>query len=102
MARPKPEPASTGMSLETHGKPAARRKPQRSRAVSRNLMRGDPREAIGVHVRIASCYNLLMREARNRISNRWNVTLPQFDVLAELARADRRGFTFVELSRLLL
>ena len=43
-----------------------------------------------------------MREARNRIADRWNLTLPQFDVLAELARADDRGFTFIELSRLLL
>jgi DNA-binding MarR family transcriptional regulator len=59
-------------------------------------------EAVGVHIRIASCYNLLMREARNRVSERWNLTLPQFDILAELARADRRGFTFVELSRFLL
>jgi len=57
---------------------------------------------MGVHVRIASCYNLLMREARNRVGDRWDLTLPQFDVLAELARADERGFTFVELSRLLL
>jgi DNA-binding MarR family transcriptional regulator len=80
------------------------RRPIRPRinATHRNLTRGNPREAIGVHVRIASCYNLLMREARNRISSRWRLTLPQFDVLAELARADERGFTFVELSRLLL
>jgi DNA-binding MarR family transcriptional regulator len=60
------------------------------------------RQALGVHIRIASCYNLLMREARNRIGSRWNLTLPQFDVLAELTRAKRPGFTFVELSRLLL
>jgi len=60
------------------------------------------REAIRVHLRIASCYNLLMSEARARIFNRWGLTLPQFDVLAELARAQGGGFTFVELSRLLL
>lgn len=54
------------------------------------------------HLRIASCYNLLMRETRIRVGKRWNLTLPQFDVLAELARADEWGFTFVELSRLLL
>ena len=42
-----------------------------------------------------------MREARKSVS-RWNLTLPQFDVLAELARADERGFTFIQLSRLLL
>jgi DNA-binding MarR family transcriptional regulator len=59
-------------------------------------------EAIRVHLRIASCYNLLMREARIRIVQRWGLTLPQFDVLAELTRAETRGFTFVELSRLLL
>jgi len=60
------------------------------------------RESVRTHLRIASCYNLLMREARRLVMNRWNLTLPQFDVLAELARADAGGFTFVELSRLLL
>jgi DNA-binding MarR family transcriptional regulator len=60
------------------------------------------RESVRTHLRIATCYNLLMREARQRIATRWNLTLPQFDVLAELARADAGGFTFVELSRLLL
>jgi DNA-binding MarR family transcriptional regulator len=54
------------------------------------------------HLRIATCYNLLMREARQRIAERWQLTLPQFDVLAELARAETGGFTFAELSRLLL
>lgn len=64
----------------------------------------DPRtrESVRTHLRIASCYNLLMREARQIIAQRWNLTLPQFDVLAELARAEEGGFTFVELSRLLL
>jgi DNA-binding MarR family transcriptional regulator len=60
------------------------------------------RESVRTHLRIATCYNLLMREARQRIVSRWSLTLPQFDVLAELARADAGGFTFVELSRLLL
>lgn len=65
-------------------------------------MRRRTRESVRTHLRIASCYNLLMREARRLVMNRWNLTLPQFDVLAELARADAGGFTFVELSRLLL
>jgi DNA-binding MarR family transcriptional regulator len=60
------------------------------------------RESVRTHLRIATCYNLLMREARQRVAVRWNLTLPQFEVLAELARADAGGFTFVELSRLLL
>src|SRR5215831_6942096 len=64
--------------------------------------RGRTRDALRAHLRIATCYNLLMREARQRVAQRWKLTLPQFDVLAELARADARGFTFVELSRLLL
>ncbi len=84
---------------EKHGRLTIR---PRIGTTHRNLARGNPREAIGVHVRIASCYNLLMREARSRINSRWRLTLPQFDVLAELARADEHGFTFVELSRLLL
>jgi len=65
-------------------------------------MPGRTREAVRAHLRIATCYNLLMREARQRVVTRWNLTLPQFEVLAELARADTGGFTFVELSRLLL
>ena len=60
------------------------------------------RESLRTHLRIATCYNLLMREARQLVGQRWKLTLPQFDVLAELARAEQRGFTFVELSRLLL
>jgi len=65
-------------------------------------MQGRTRESVRTHLRIATCYNLLMREARQRVATRWNLTLPQFEVLAELARADAGGFTFVELSRLLL
>jgi len=65
-------------------------------------MHGRTRESVRTHLRIATCYNLLMREARQRVATRWNLTLPQFEVLAELARADDGGFTFVELSRLLL
>ncbi len=65
-------------------------------------MRGRTRESVRTHLRIATCYNLLMREARQRVVARWNLTLPQFEMLAELARAEDGGFTFVELSRLLL
>lgn len=54
-----------------------------------------------VHLRLARCRNLMMKEMRRSVE-RWNLTLPQFDVLAELARASEQGFTFVELSRLLL
>lgn len=59
------------------------------------------RLALQVHLRLARCRNLMMKEMRRAVE-RWNLTLPQFDVLAELARAPEQGFTFVELSRLLL
>jgi DNA-binding MarR family transcriptional regulator len=57
--------------------------------------------SVRLHLRLATCRNLLMREARLSVE-RWGLTLPQFDVLAELSRAKGEGFTFVELSRLLL
>ena len=57
--------------------------------------------SLRIHLRVASCRNLLMRESRRSIE-RWGLTLPQFDVLAELARSEGSGFTFGELSRLLL
>ena len=66
------------------------------------MAQGRTRESVRTHLRIATCYNLLMREARQTIAQRWGLTLPQFDVLAELTRAEAGGFTFVELSRLLL
>jgi len=61
----------------------------------------DVKLPLRVHLRLATCRNLLMREARRSVE-RWGLTLPQFDVIAELSRAGERGFTFVELSRLLL
>jgi len=71
--------------------------------IGRRRVRPDrTREALRTHLRIATCYNLLMKEARQRVAGRWRLTLPQFDVLAELDRAGGGGFTFAELSRLLL
>ena len=61
----------------------------------------DTKLAVRVHLRIASVRNLLMRESRRSVEP-WGLTLPQFDILAELGRAKRTGFTFGELSRLLL
>jgi DNA-binding MarR family transcriptional regulator len=56
--------------------------------------------ALQVHRRLARCRNLMMKEMRHSVE-RLSLTLPQFDVLAELGRAEQ-GFTFVELSRMLL
>jgi DNA-binding MarR family transcriptional regulator len=75
-----------------------------ARALPRSALHGVPSHtklALRVHLRLATCHNLLMRECRRSVE-RWGVTLPQFDVLAELGRASGEGFTFIELSRFLL
>jgi DNA-binding MarR family transcriptional regulator len=59
------------------------------------------RLSLRIHLRLANCRNLLMGESRRSVE-RWGLTLAQFDALAEIARATRKGFTFGELSRLLL
>src|SRR4051812_19052198 len=75
--------------------------PPSARGESTGTGRSRTRLSLRVHLRIASCRNLLMRESRRSVE-RSGLTLPQFDVLAELARAEHAGFTFGELSRLLL
>ena len=57
--------------------------------------------SLRVHLRLANCRNLLMGESRRSVEQ-WGLTLAQFDALAEAARTTRKGFTFGELSRLLL
>ena len=37
-------------------------------------MDGRARDALRTHLRIATCYNLLMREARQRVGSRWKLT----------------------------
>lgn len=96
---PKPSPPSSPVSkrpaTSARPRPARKTRTGDDQGVHRNRL------ALRVHLRLATCRNLLMREARRSI-DRWQLTLPQFDVLAELARAGDRGFTFIELSRLLL
>lgn len=54
---------------------------------------------LSVWLRLMKAYNLILREARRSVGTR--LTLPQFDVMAQLSRR-REGMTFVELSRHLL
>ncbi len=60
---------------------------------------GDRPLALSLWVRLMKTYNLILRKARRAISS--ECTLPQFDVLAQLARA-KDGLTFRELSERLL
>ena len=66
---------------------------KRNRAVS------EDRLALSAWVRLVKSYNLVLREVRRRMGRR--CTLPQFDVIAQLARAED-GMSFSELSRHLI
>ncbi len=56
-------------------------------------------------LRLLACSSLVEREVRARLRAEFEVTLPQFDLLAQLAAAaggDVRGLTMSELSRRLM
>lgn len=57
------------------------------------------RPGLSVWLRLMKAYNLILREARRCVGP--DLTLPQFDVMAQAAR-EPDGITFVELSRRLL
>jgi DNA-binding MarR family transcriptional regulator len=67
--------------------------PRRSASVSA------PALALAVWVRLLKAHGLILRELRRRVPE--GLTLPQFDVLAQLQR-DRDGMTSSELTRELL
>ena len=54
---------------------------------------------VGMWLRTARCYNLAMKALRATLRD--ECTMPQFDILAQIARHED-GLTFSELSRLLL
>lgn len=56
-------------------------------------------------LRLLACSSLVEREVRSRLREEFDVTLPQFDVLAQLdaaARESVQGLTMSELSRRLM
>jgi DNA-binding MarR family transcriptional regulator len=62
-------------------------------------------ESLRVWLRLLSCSTLVEREVRARLRGEFDVTLPQFDLLAQLDAAERddvRGLTMSELSRRLM
>lgn len=64
------------------------------------MSRDDP--ALSVWVRLARAYHAVLRAARGALGDQ--LTLPQFDVLAQLARAadEGRPCTVTDLSRMML
>jgi len=65
----------------------------------------DGRAALRTWLRLLMCTGLVEREVRGRLRHRFRITLPRFDVLAQLdaaAAESRAGLTMSELSRRLM
>jgi DNA-binding MarR family transcriptional regulator len=54
-------------------------------------MSDDPRDALRIWLRMLTCTSLVEREVRARLRERFDTTLPRFDVLAQLDAATRDG-----------
>jgi DNA-binding MarR family transcriptional regulator len=62
-------------------------------------------ESLRVWLRLLACSNLVEGRVRSRLREEFDITLPRFDVLAQLdaaARDDVHGLTMSELSRRLM
>jgi DNA-binding MarR family transcriptional regulator len=70
-----------------------------SRQRTATKARGAENLSLSVWLRLIKAYNLVLREVRGRLDP--DMTLPQFDVLSQLAR-DPSGSTPADLSRRLL
>ena len=74
-------------------------------AQSNAKVRNDPRAALRTWLRLLACTNLVEREVRGRLRDRFDTTLPRFDVLAQLdaaARESKADLTMSDLSRRLM
>jgi DNA-binding MarR family transcriptional regulator len=78
-------------------------------AVNRDAMRTDPgrgeQASLRTWLRLLACTNIVEREVRGRLRDRFDTTLPRFDVLAALDAVSREPephLTMSELSRRLM
>lgn len=65
----------------------------------------DPHASLRVWLRLLACSNIVEGTVRSRLRDECGITLPRFDVLAQLdaaARDDVQGLTMSELSRRLM
>jgi DNA-binding MarR family transcriptional regulator len=65
----------------------------------------DRHSALRTWLRLLACSNLVEAEVRRRLRGEFGITLPRFDLLAQLEAASReavRGLTMSELSRRLM
>ena len=74
----------------------------RTNAARRTRTAPDPHESLRVWLRLLACSNIVEGTVRSRLRDEFGITLPRFDVLAQLdaaARDDVQGLTMSELSR---
>ena len=62
---------------------------------------GDHQAELRLWLRLLTCTNLIETEIRRRLREEFNVTLPRFDLLAQLDRAEE-GLSLGEVSRRLM
>mgnify|MGYP001172291816 FL=1 len=55
-------------------------------------------QAIRLWLRLLTCTNLIERHLRNRLRSEFDITLPRFDLMAQLAR-EPQGLTMGDLSQ---
>lgn len=74
-------------------------------SVAGHKTRDDARASLRTWLRLLACTNLVEREVRGRLRDRFDTTLPRFDVLAQLdaaARESKPELTMSDLSRRLM
>ena len=79
--------------------------PSRTSVARRARTVANQHESLRVWLRLLACSNLVEGRVRSRLREEFDITLPRFDVLAQLdaaARDDVHGLTMSELSRRLM
>jgi len=76
--------------------------PPADRSVDReSIARSEDHHALRIWLRLLTCTQLIERQVRSRLRERFGSTLPRFDLMAQLER-HRDGLKMNELSRLLM
>ena len=66
-----------------------------------SISRSGDHHALRIWLRLLTCTQLIERQVRSRLRERFSTTLPRFDLMAQLAR-HRAGLKMNELSRMLM
>jgi len=66
-----------------------------------SISRSGDHHALRIWLRLLTCTQLIERQVRSRLRERFSTTLPRFDLMAQLAR-HRDGLKMNELSRMLM